>query len=60
MKIEDISEHRMHAEQPNCRKDPRTPSIAARSSGGRCIPIGTTALRTLESAAQREGPLGGL
>ena len=30
--------------------------LAARAAGGRCIPIGTTALRTLESAAAA-GPL---
>ncbi|MEQ1609455.1 MAG: tRNA preQ1(34) S-adenosylmethionine ribosyltransferase-isomerase QueA [Hyphomonadaceae bacterium] len=51
VKSEDFSEHRMHAEQAELSQTAADEIIAARAAGGRCIPIGTTALRTLESAA---------
>ncbi len=51
VKSDDISEHRMHAEHAELTEDAVRSIIAARAAGGRCIPIGTTALRTLESAA---------
>jgi S-adenosylmethionine:tRNA ribosyltransferase-isomerase len=51
VKVDDISEHCMHAEQATLSPETANAIRAARASGGRCIPIGTTALRTLESAA---------
>lgn len=51
VKVEDISGHRMHAEQAEISAAAVGAINAARAAGGRCIPIGTTALRTLESAA---------
>lgn len=51
VKSEDIAEHRMHAEHAELSFEASNAIRAARASGGRCIPIGTTALRTLESAA---------
>ena len=51
VKSEDIAEHRMHAEHAELSPEASNAIRAARASGGRCIPIGTTALRTLESAA---------
>lgn len=51
VKSEDVSEHRMHAEQAALSQPAADAILAARAAGGRCIPIGTTALRTLESAA---------
>ena len=51
VKSEDFTEHRMHAEQAELSQAAVDKIIAARAYGGRCIPIGTTALRTLESAA---------
>ncbi len=56
VKSEDISEHRMHAEHADLSQGSADAILAARAAGGRCIPIGTTALRTLESAAAA-GPL---
>ena len=52
VKVNDISEHKMHAEWGEV-----TPAAAAeinetKQSGGRIIPVGTTALRLIESAAQ--------
>lgn len=50
VKSEDVSEHRMHAEQAELSEAAARDIVAARAAGGRCIPVGTTALRTLESA----------
>lgn len=51
VKSEEISEHRMHAEHAEILSEAAAAIRTARAAGGRCIPIGTTALRTLESAA---------
>lgn len=51
VKTEDVLEHRMHAEQAEISPEAVDAINVARAAGGRCIPIGTTALRTLESAA---------
>jgi S-adenosylmethionine:tRNA ribosyltransferase-isomerase len=51
VKSEDVAQHRMHAEHATLAPDAAGAIRAARAVGGRCIPIGTTALRTLESAA---------
>lgn len=51
VKVDDISEHRMHAEHAELSPEASSSIVSARAAGGRCIPIGTTALRTLESAA---------
>jgi S-adenosylmethionine:tRNA ribosyltransferase-isomerase len=51
VRVDDVSEHRMHAEL--CVVPPATcDAVAAtRARGGRVIAIGTTAVRSLESAA---------
>jgi S-adenosylmethionine:tRNA ribosyltransferase-isomerase len=51
VKSEDMSEHRMHAERAELTALVAGEITSTRRAGGRCIPIGTTALRTLESAA---------
>ena len=51
VKVDDVSQHRMHAEKAEISATAVDAITAARTAGGRCIPIGTTALRTLESAA---------
>ena len=51
VKTDDLSEHKMHAEYAELAAETAAAINAARAGGGRCIPIGTTALRTLESAA---------
>lgn len=51
VKTDDLSEHKMHAEYAELAAETAAAINAARAAGGRCIPIGTTALRTLESAA---------
>lgn len=57
VKSEDISEHRMHAERAELSAAAAEAIVEAKAAGGRCIPIGTTALRTLESAAAVAEPL---
>lgn len=57
VKVDDIAEHKMHAEQAELSADAAQAINAARAAGGRCIPVGTTALRTLESAASAAQPL---
>lgn len=57
VKAEDTREHRMHAEWG--RIDPATADRlnAVRAAGGRVIAVGTTSLRLIESAADREGQI---
>ncbi|NHF74692.1 tRNA preQ1(34) S-adenosylmethionine ribosyltransferase-isomerase QueA [Paracoccus xiamenensis] len=55
VKVEDVTTHRMHAEWGEV-----TPEAAAlindtKAQGGRVIPVGTTALRLIESAATKDG-----
>jgi S-adenosylmethionine:tRNA ribosyltransferase-isomerase len=51
VKSDNVADHRMHAEHAELSADTAAAIRSTRASGGRCIPIGTTALRTLESAA---------
>ncbi len=51
VKAERTEDHTMHPEFATLLPDSANKILQARSAGGRCIPIGTTALRTLESAA---------
>ena len=55
VRSENIAEHRMHVER--CRIDEPTAEAIARTraAGGRVVAVGTTALRTLESAADDAG-----
>jgi S-adenosylmethionine:tRNA ribosyltransferase-isomerase len=55
VKTDDIARHRMHAEHAELSARSANAILEARASAGRCIPIGTTALRTLESAAASGG-----
>jgi S-adenosylmethionine:tRNA ribosyltransferase-isomerase len=50
-----IDEHRMHAERGEIGAEAAEAINAARAAGGRLIPVGTTALRLLESAADDQG-----
>ena len=51
VKVEDIAAHRMHAEWGEIEAAAAEAVRAARAAGGRVIPVGTTALRVLETAA---------
>ncbi|MFZ5673710.1 MAG: tRNA preQ1(34) S-adenosylmethionine ribosyltransferase-isomerase QueA [Pseudomonadota bacterium] len=56
VKVEDTAEHRMHSEWGEVPADVVERLKAAKVQGGRIIPVGTTSLRLLESAA-RSGEL---
>ena len=51
MKVEEIAEHRMHAEYGEVTPAVADALNAARAAGGRIVCVGTTSLRLLESAA---------
>lgn len=52
VKVDDISEHKMHAEWGEVTPQAADEILATKRAGGRVIPVGTTALRLIESAAQ--------
>ncbi len=55
VKVEDVESHRMHAEWGWITATAAAEINATRDSGGRVIPVGTTALRLIESAADTDG-----
>lgn len=56
VKVDDISEHKMHAEWGQVSARAAAEIAATKAAGGRVIPVGTTALRLIETAA-REGAI---
>ncbi|MGR3455214.1 tRNA preQ1(34) S-adenosylmethionine ribosyltransferase-isomerase QueA [Pseudooceanicola sp.] len=52
VKVEDVTTHRMHAEWGEVTEAAAAEIAATRAAGGRIIPVGTTALRLIESAAR--------
>ena len=52
VKVEDIDRHRMHSEYFEVTPEAAGRINAARARGGRVIAVGTTSVRTLESAAR--------
>jgi len=57
VKVDDTSEHRMHAEYGEIDADTAAALNAVRKAGGRIIAVGTTSLRLLESAAAEDGQI---
>jgi len=55
VKVDDIRAHRMHAEWGEVSEQAAAEINATRKAGGRIIPVGTTALRLIESAATEDG-----
>ena len=51
VKVEDVTTHRMHAEWGRVSPQAAREIAATKAAGGRVIPVGTTALRLIESAA---------
>jgi S-adenosylmethionine:tRNA ribosyltransferase-isomerase len=51
VRVDDVTEHRMHAEIYDVPEATREAVERARARGGRVVAIGTTAVRSLESAA---------
>lgn len=57
VKDEEIRKHKMHAEYGEISQQTAYEINKTKKNGGRIIPVGTTALRLLESAAQPTGKL---
>ena len=55
--VDDVTTHRMHAEWGEVRDMAAAEVNATRAAGGRIIPVGTTALRLIETAAAPDGTL---
>ncbi len=55
VKVEDVTTHRMHAEWGQVTAEAAARIDAAKRAGGRVIPVGTTALRLIETAARATG-----
>jgi S-adenosylmethionine:tRNA ribosyltransferase-isomerase len=53
--VEDVTTHKMHAEWGEVRARAAAEINATKAAGGRVIPVGTTALRLIESAADDAG-----
>jgi len=51
VKVEDVKTHKMHAEWGEVSAQAAAEIAATKAGGGRVIPVGTTALRLIESAA---------
>ncbi len=52
VKVDDIADHKMHAEWGEITAQAAGEIAATQAAGGRVIPVGTTALRLVETAAQ--------
>ena len=57
VKEKDVLKHHMHSEYYVVTEDAANRVNAAKKNGGRCICVGTTSCRTLESAADENGVL---
>ena len=52
VKVDDILQHKMHSEWGRVSAAAATEIAATKAAGGRIIPVGTTALRLIETAAR--------
>ncbi|MZR13245.1 tRNA preQ1(34) S-adenosylmethionine ribosyltransferase-isomerase QueA [Maritimibacter sp. DP07] len=57
VKVDDVRAHKMHAEWGEVTEAAAAEINATRAAGGRIIPVGTTALRLIESAASGPGEI---
>jgi S-adenosylmethionine:tRNA ribosyltransferase-isomerase len=57
VRVEDVAEHRMHAERGIITAEAAATINRARAAGGRVVAVGTTSLRLLETAAAPSGLL---
>jgi S-adenosylmethionine:tRNA ribosyltransferase-isomerase len=57
VKVDDVTTHRMHAEWGQITPAAAEEINATKRAGGRIIPVGTTALRLIESAADGAGAM---
>ncbi|MEP2641677.1 tRNA preQ1(34) S-adenosylmethionine ribosyltransferase-isomerase QueA [Roseobacter sp.] len=52
VKVDDVTTHKMHAEWGQVNAQAAAEIAATKAAGGRVIPVGTTALRLIETAAR--------
>jgi S-adenosylmethionine:tRNA ribosyltransferase-isomerase len=52
VKVDDIADHKMHSEWGQVSAQAAAEISATKAAGGRVIPVGTTALRLVETAAR--------
>lgn len=52
VKVEDVTQHKMHSEWGQVTEKAAAEIAATKAAGGRVIPVGTTALRLIESAGR--------
>lgn len=57
VKVDDVREHKMHAEWGQVTEAAAAQITATKAAGGRVIPVGTTALRLIETAATGPGQI---
>lgn len=57
VKVDDITEHKMHTEHYYMSKETADIINATKTNGGRVICVGTTSCRTVESVAQKYGKM---
>ncbi|OPZ62348.1 MAG: S-adenosylmethionine:tRNA ribosyltransferase-isomerase [Firmicutes bacterium ADurb.Bin506] len=55
VKTENIEDHEMHAETYHVSREAADAINSARAAGGRVVAVGTTTVRTLESASTDDG-----
>lgn len=57
VKVDDVTTHKMHKERGEVTPEAAAEILATKSAGGRVIPVGTTALRLVETAARNTGQI---
>ncbi|MFK7876760.1 MAG: tRNA preQ1(34) S-adenosylmethionine ribosyltransferase-isomerase QueA [Paracoccaceae bacterium] len=57
VKVDDVTQHKMHSEWGRVSAKAATEIAATKAAGGRVIPVGTTALRLIETAARTTGQI---
>ena len=57
VKVDNIEDHRRHAEWGEVSETAAAEIAATKAAGGRVIPVGTTALRLIETAAREPGAI---
>jgi S-adenosylmethionine:tRNA ribosyltransferase-isomerase len=55
VRVENIEEHHMHAEYAEVSEDVVAKILATKAAGNRVIAVGTTSVRSVESAAHQDG-----
>ena len=57
VKVDDVRDHKMHSERGQITAEAAAEINATRAAGGRIVPVGTTAMRLIETAAAEDGTL---